>query len=554
MKILIEQFDYELAALQNLLPADYYNHKKNNKVSIDFVGYYNNFATNETVIILPKIFLDYRNETVFATIPVRSFVTENALQLLQDYQKSKSDIHFIYRFAFIFYLSLREFQARNLETEITEKTATKNIISNIENTAISELDLVFSLLRFYQENRELIIFTQKENEKQHFKKTNWAKTIRRQNPILQDNTPIYTETNQRNRQNNSEDELLAIFFTVLYRFKTQYGFSISLENTVVEPAKADFDRKALRSLKNIRHNYFTDKFKKLLLLLLSYFEKRSSGNAKESKEEFILCSNYNIVFEDMIDKLLSDKGSHIDKMKNQEDGKIVDHIFEYTSFFNPDSIFYIGDAKYYKETTKFSSNSIYKQHTYAKNIIQYNLNLFNDLSKKGENLQNIRYRDELTEGYNITPNFFIQGYIDHQNMADFADNFRFDDTQNPKVNFHFENRIFDRDTLLIYHFTINFVFVLQSYVEKNETELASFSQKAKETIKAQVWQHLNKNYEFLVLTPTTNVESFVTEHFKVLNGKIYRNSQQENSLILGLERKFTEENEAIKNKFSAILH
>jgi hypothetical protein len=523
-------------------------------VSIDFVGYYNNFATNETVIILPKIFLDYRNETVFATIPVRSFVTENALQLLQDYQKSKSDIHFIYRFAFIFYLSLREFQARNLETEITEKTATKNIISNIENTAISELDLVFSLLRFYQENRELIIFTQKENEKQHFKKTNWAKTIRRQNPILQDNTPIYTETNQRNRQNNSEDELLAIFFTVLYRFKTQYGFSISLENTVVEPAKADFDRKALRSLKNIRHNYFTDKFKKLLLLLLSYFEKRSSGNAKESKEEFILCSNYNIVFEDMIDKLLSDKGSHIDKMKNQEDGKIVDHIFEYTSFFNPDSIFYIGDAKYYKETTKFSSNSIYKQHTYAKNIIQYNLNLFNDLSKKGENLQNIRYRDELTEGYNITPNFFIQGYIDHQNMADFADNFRFDDTQNPKVNFHFENRIFDRDTLLIYHFTINFVFVLQSYVEKNETELASFSQKAKETIKAQVWQHLNKNYEFLVLTPTTNVESFVTEHFKVLNGKIYRNSQQENSLILGLERKFTEENEAIKNKFSAILH
>jgi hypothetical protein len=554
MKILIEQFDYELAALQNLLPADYYNHKKNNKVSIDFVGYYNNFATNETVIILPKIFLDYSNETVFATIPVRSFVTENALQLLQDYQKSKSDIHFIYRFAFIFYLSLREFQARNLETEITEKTATKNIISNIENTAISELDLVFSLLRFYQENRELIIFTQKENEKQHFKKTNWAKTIRRQNPILQDNTPIYTETNQRNRQNNSEDELLAIFFTVLYRFKTQYGFSISLENTVVEPAKADFDRKALRSLKNIRHNYFTDKFKKLLLLLLSYFEKRSSGNAKESKEEFILCSNYNIVFEDMIDKLLSDKGSHIDKMKNQEDGKIVDHIFEYTSFFNPDSIFYIGDAKYYKETTKFSSNSIYKQHTYAKNIIQYNLNLFNDLSKKGENLQNIRYRDELTEGYNITPNFFIQGYIDHQNMADFADNFRFDDTQNPKVNFHFENRIFDRDTLLIYHFTINFVFVLQSYVEKNETELASFSQKAKETIKAQVWQHLNKNYEFLVLTPTTNVESFVTEHFKVLNGKIYRNSQQENSLILGLERKFTEENEAIKNKFSAILH
>ena len=32
------------------------------------------------------------------------------------------------------------------------------------------------------------------------------------------------------------------------------------------------------------------------------------------------------------------------------------------------------------------------------------------MGKKQEHLH-LRYRDNLTEGYNITPNFFIQGYI-----------------------------------------------------------------------------------------------------------------------------------------------
>ena len=549
MRFLIEQLDYEINTISHLLPAKYFTYKNDQKVSIDYVGYYNNFETNETVIILPKIFLDETTKTIFGSIPVNDFVNENALEILKNHQKSKTDIDFIYRFALVFYLSLREFQQRNADTDITESTSTKNIISNIETTVLSELDLIFSLLRFYQENKDLIIFKQKESEKQHFKKTDWVKTVRKQTPIFQNNIPIYTKNNQSQPTQNNDNELLIIFFSVLKHFELQYGFNISLENITIQKISQDFERKSLRTLKSIKQQYFSDKFKKILFLLIAYFEKKTVGSGKESnKEEFILCKNYNIVFEDMIDKLLSDKGKTIDKMKYQQDGKILDHIFEHHSFFEPDSIFYIGDSKYYKESTQYSKNSIYKQHTYAKNVIQYNINLFNEAKP----LNNIRYRDELTEGYNITPNFFIQGFIDHQNLANSMADFQFDTTQKPKINYHFENRIFDRDTLFVYNFRINFVFVLQSYLEKNQEYLVDFSDKSKKTIREQVWEHLYQEYDFFYLKPTTNLKDFVTANFKILNGKIYANSQTKDSLILGLKKNLQESTE-IKNIFGMLL-
>ena len=49
----------------------------------------------------------------------------------------------------------------------------------------------------------------------------------------------------------------------------------------------------------------------------------------------------------------------------------------------------------------------YKQYTYAKNVIQWNMNLFLDGDTKGQP----QLRDTLTEGYNPIPNFFISARI-----------------------------------------------------------------------------------------------------------------------------------------------
>lgn len=57
--------------------------------------------------------------------------------------------------------------------------------------------------------------------------------------------------------------------------------------------------------------------------------------------------------------------------------------------------------------------AVYKQFTYARNIIQYNINDLLDFSKGGNsgNYDGFRYRDPLTEGYSVTPNFFVRGEV-----------------------------------------------------------------------------------------------------------------------------------------------
>lgn len=71
--------------------------------------------------------------------------------------------------------------------------------------------------------------------------------------------------------------------------------------------------------------------------------------------------------------------------------------------------YYIGDSKYYKMGHELGSESIYKQYTYARNVIQWNLDIFNN----GNTTESgIRIRDDVTEGYNIIPNFFVSAKMD----------------------------------------------------------------------------------------------------------------------------------------------
>ena len=81
----------------------------------------------------------------------------------------------------------------------------------------------------------------------------------------------------------------------------------------------------------------------------------------------------------MVDKLLSDPiseekttsdGISLKKLKYNEDGKVIDHIFDYESLIDNSNIFYIGDSKYYKSDNIAGKLSKYKQFTYAKNVIQ----------------------------------------------------------------------------------------------------------------------------------------------------------------------------------------
>ena len=107
----------------------------------------------------------------------------------------------------------------------------------------------------------------------------------------------------------------------------------------------------------------------------------------------------------MIDALVScdDKQNLPKELTEQRDGKLVDHMFIGQGLIEQSDLtseltYYIGDSKYYKRSkndrTQLGDKSIYKQYTYARNVIQWNINLFLDGEVNGEYPQ---LRDSLTE-------------------------------------------------------------------------------------------------------------------------------------------------------------
>ena len=172
--------------------------------------------------------------------------------------------------------------------------------------------------------------------------------------------------------------------------------------------------------------------------------------------------------------------------------------------------------------------SRYKQFTYAKNIIQLNINIFNKPENEREIdeckiINEIRYRDSLTEGYNPTPNFFIRGRIMPEDLADghacYSEDRLAESKQVIDPSLHFKNRPFDRDTLILQSYDINFLFLLAAYIENQET--STFKSRIRETIHQDLIQLYNKCYDFFKVTPAGDKEDFVKRNFRKYAGNMY---------------------------------
>jgi hypothetical protein len=92
-------------------------------------------------------------------------------------------------------------------------------------------------------------------------------------------------------------------------------------------------------------------------------------------------------------------------------------------------------------------------------VIQWNLDLFND-GKPEEQNGHVKLRDDLTEGYNIIPNFFISA--NQEELVPKDDIHLATDKKPYHLSRQFENRLFDRDTFLLAHYDVNFLFVILS--------------------------------------------------------------------------------------------
>lgn len=305
-------------------------------------------------------------------------------------------------------------------------------------------------------------------------------------------------------------------------------------------------------LRQIKYKYFSDKALQLWQLCYAFFDEARQVFITTEQKEYLLVKNFHIVFEAIIDELVGDNPLPDGMEKKQEDGKIVDHLFTAKSLIESENkqTYYIGDSKYYKMGHELGSESIYKQYTYARNVIQWNLDIFNSgkTTKSG-----IRLRDDVTEGYNIIPNFFVSAKMDEGFSYTNDGIEKTDRKKNRHKQVQFNNRLFDRDTLLLFHYDVNFLFVLSLYARNNTGQKGQWKQKIRERFRSEIQEWLQKDYDFYVMKahPDVNGEEYIKKHFKELLGKVYTPFTEDGvySLALDIENDNNKaENERLLNE------
>lgn len=561
MKLLIEDYGYDMADVADVLDGLFTLQDVEQKVKVGYVGYYYNphDKVRDMVFILPKVLINEEG-LVFGEYEPKDLIN------LEDAKISEEARKFIYEFAVWIHRAIVVFNDSHPKNEIV-------LHRNIEDMGKGShkkksntlLDVILSLIRFNKENQHFFTFTLKNLHSGH-NKINWGKTITRTTAIVQDGNPTYLNPVNKKRMVNFDEELIIIFFSILHYVADTYGFKSNINFGFELMTGSKFKRYlngfGKRRLRQIKYKYFSDTAVRLWDLCYAFFEKYYQIRMDAAQSEYLLVKSFHIVFEAMIDELVGTPSGQLPKgLKEQYDGKVLDHLYTYQGLLSSDQpddeIYYIGDSKYYKLDSEVGKESIYKQRTYARNVIQWNL----DLWGKGENdmenqFEKIKIRDEVTEGYNIIPNFFISARLVEK---DGKQTFSFEDTtgKHPvkqEASWQFENRLFDRDTLLLSHYNVNFLYVLSLYAKNKAAEKNAWREKIRRTFREAVMELLKSKYYFYALAahPDVNAQRYFQSHFQETLGKTFRpyENQQVFSLALDRSPEYEEENERLKARLA----
>lgn len=554
MKILVEAHTYDAGLVRDICGD--FETETDNHIKVSHVGYWFSPAVADCVLSLPKVVQDAVGGTVFGGLSpeqlLDAFSPESGLS---DRQSA-----FVRDFSLWTYRAISAYARLNPQSGIVRSSASADISLNEEAPNGTLLDVVLALIRFYNENRDYFMYVIR-NLHSGYERINWRKTVNTQTPVLQDGKPYYINVINRRKQIDFDEELMVIFHSVLHYISSELGMMVRTECNYDLISGAQFeaylDGLGLVSLNAIKYKYFSDKDIRLWNLCRAFFEKTSGIRERNAGKDYLLVGNFEKVFEAMMDALISDRNLP-NFLKNQTDGKIVDHIFRYRSPIDGKEVYYIGDSKYYSVGAALGDNSIYKQFTYAKNIIQYHF-----IKSKAGKLEGSGYRDEFTEGYNFTPNFFISALmpdtLSYSDMGlkkrDFKDEA---DEERHRLS-HFDNRLFDRDTLWLAHFDVNLLYIIALYASEDAAEQTAFKGKFSRMAFSALQDLLALRYDFYTVFPIgMDNKDFVSSNFYRLHGKLYSIDRQMFSeqadekqsptlLILALERKFADENDSLLN-------
>lgn len=549
MILLIEGYKYKADDVKEVLEGLGLLENLNQEVIVNYVGYMYNPHIKDCVFILPKVLID-ENEKAFGHIDPTDLIHLDKAESLTEEER-----RFIYEFAVWIYRALYVFKNSNPDNDIIYHKQMTKVGNHHRHMTNTFLEVLLALVDFNKKNQNFFMMVLR-NLHSGNNKINWTKTISSSQAFVQDKEePIYLDPVNKKRQINFDEELLVIFFSILNYIRGRYGFPVQIQMGYELIQGEQFNRYlngyGQIRLRQIKYKYFSDKTLYLWELCYAFFERSHQIAITSELQEYLVAKNFNIVFEAIIDELVGDKELP-DGLKDQPDGKIVDHLYSYKSLTttgdeNKD-VFYIGDSKYYKLGNEIGSESVYKQFTYARNVIQWNMNLFLDGKDNNWSKRVSKYRDEVTEGYNIVPNFFISARMDKELSYDD----KIYETQKDNKFFiqrHFENRLFDRDTLLIYHYDVNFLYVVSLYAQNDEGAKQQWKDKVRALFRKEIQQKLQGDFKFYAMTAHPNVDAtqYIEENFKEVLGKLYQPFPNKEffSLALDSNEKYKEENDQL---------
>lgn len=556
MRILIEEHKYAAQDVKEVLHGIDALETVEGHVSLNYVGYFYNTELRDCVFILPKVLLEDKDgqELVFGKYPPRDIIDLDVKNPL-----NRQERDFIYEFAVWIYRAIVVFQQSNKESGIVFHKKIIQAGKGRRRLSNTFLDILLALLQFNKDNQSFFFFVLRNLHSGH-NKINWTRTIGTTSAFMQEGRPIYLNPVNKKRQINFDEELLVIFFSILNYIGDRYGFTkeINCNFNLIKGKQFETYLKGFGKvrLQQIKYKYFSDKALELWELCHAFFDAAKHVHTNSAQQEYLLVKNFNIVFEAIIDELIGDRD--IPKgLKEQEDGKRVDHMYTYkglTTHEEGKPIYYIGDSKYYKRGNQVGKESVYKQFTYARNVIQWNLNLFMNNDKSDKELMDDKrnfgkvpmLRDEVTEGYNIIPNFFISARLNKE--LSYKEEIELTDKERTHFsNRQFDNRLFDRDTLLICHYDVNFLYVVSLYARNNTIQKDSWKERVRAMFREEIQKILAEKFDFYAMTaqPQTNAETYIKEHFQEVLGKIYTPYSNKEVFSLALDREFEKENEEL---------
>lgn len=539
--------------------------KKEKYYRPEYVGYCYSKVAEDMIFFLPKVVLtgeqkeDKTSDTIFGADPTKiiDFEAKDLEKNFKEGEKSKYR-DFLSELSIWIYRTINVYKKDHNENileprEIQSKSTSRRIKRN------TLLDVIIALREFNRHNQDYLTFIAR-NMHRGFNKIQWTKTINKSQVIITNGVPVYINPVNKKKVVNFDEELLIIYFSILNYISKIHGFSFDINinydliPTKILKSKYIDKNFGTHRLRQIKFKYFSDKALRIWDMCYAFFDREHKITMKVPEDDYLLTKDFEHIFEMMIDKLVGgdEKKMLPDELTKQKDGKLVDHMYIdkgllIKSDLTEQLTYYIGDSKYYKRgkegNVNLGDNSIYKQYTYARNVIQWNMNLFLGVPGKGKKIikPQPQLRDDLTEGYNPIPNFFISAHIpdkEHSNENKFLS---FDDDtlrneKNIQLNRQFENRLFDRDTLLLCHYDVNFLFIVSLYGRDNKKRQEEWRDKVRMEFRRSIQETLNKLYNFYTLQPRDGMDcyGYIKENFHKLNGKIYRPQQDGNYLILAL--------------------